>query len=306
MDGTLLDSEKLWDVALRELSLRLGGPMTEATRHAVIGASSPIALATIFDALGLDRAPGGARRGQGLDVHPRRRSVRRRRDRGGRALTMHCATVRDGGLRSALVTNTERVLADRALGHARPESLRPLGVRRRGSAPANRSRTRTCGARNCSDSIRRSASPSRIRRPVRRPRRPRVASCSSFRARSRCRTARGGCSGRVSMVLSDSDLARRVGAAERVHVSRYSGFPWLFRKSCCSTSSRRSPTRKRYGCGSTPSPSRNNLTGPDPRLASTASTRRSAATSTTSSGTCRERAATSRSGRRHQVVGRTR
>ena len=39
MDGTLLDSEKLWDIALRELSLRLGGPMTEATRIAVIGAS---------------------------------------------------------------------------------------------------------------------------------------------------------------------------------------------------------------------------------------------------------------------------
>ena len=80
MDGTLLDSEKLWDIALRELSLRLGGPMTEATRIAVIGASSPFALATVFDALGLGEAPRCRRRGEGLDVHPRRRSVRGRRD----------------------------------------------------------------------------------------------------------------------------------------------------------------------------------------------------------------------------------
>ena len=115
MDGTLLDSEKLWDIALRELSLRLGGPMTEATRVAVIGASSHFALATVFDALGLEKHPDAIAEAKdwmytrvgdlfedGVTWRPGARDA--------------LSTVRDGGLRSALVTNTERVLVDRALG----------------------------------------------------------------------------------------------------------------------------------------------------------------------------------------------
>lgn len=114
MDGTLLDSEKLWDVALRELSLRLGGPMTEATRVAVIGASSPFALATVFDALGVEKHPDAVadakdwmytRVGdlfeEGVTWRPGAQKA--------------LSTARAGGLLSALVTNTERVLVDRAL-----------------------------------------------------------------------------------------------------------------------------------------------------------------------------------------------
>ncbi len=47
MDGTLLDSEKMWDVAVRELSLHLGGPMTEETRLKTIGASSANAATSV-------------------------------------------------------------------------------------------------------------------------------------------------------------------------------------------------------------------------------------------------------------------
>ncbi|WP_009473530.1 HAD family phosphatase [Rhodococcus sp. JVH1] len=114
MDGTLLDSEKMWDVAVRELSLHLGGPMTEETRLKTIGASSANALGVIFDALGLDRDPVALAEakewmftrveelfGDGIPWRP-----------GAHAALQ---TVRAHGLRSALVTNTERRLTERAL-----------------------------------------------------------------------------------------------------------------------------------------------------------------------------------------------
>lgn len=114
MDGTLLDSEKMWDVAVRELSLHLGGPMTEETRLKTIGASSANALGVIFDALGLDRDPAALAEakewmftrveelfGDGIPWRPGAHGALR--------------TVRAHGLRSALVTNTERRLTERAL-----------------------------------------------------------------------------------------------------------------------------------------------------------------------------------------------
>ncbi|WP_072690014.1 HAD family hydrolase [Rhodococcus marinonascens] len=114
MDGTLLDSEKMWDVAVRELSLQLGGPMTEETRLTTIGASSVNALGSIFDSLGLDRDPHALAEAKewmfgrveelfsdGIPWRPGAREALR--------------TVRSGGLKSALVTNTERRLTDRAL-----------------------------------------------------------------------------------------------------------------------------------------------------------------------------------------------
>jgi HAD superfamily hydrolase (TIGR01509 family) len=39
MDGTLVDSEKLWDVALHELAERYGGSLSPAGRRAMVGAS---------------------------------------------------------------------------------------------------------------------------------------------------------------------------------------------------------------------------------------------------------------------------
>ena len=37
MDGTLVDSEKLWTVALERVAERLGGPLSGAARAAMIG-----------------------------------------------------------------------------------------------------------------------------------------------------------------------------------------------------------------------------------------------------------------------------
>lgn len=54
MDGTLLDSEKLWDLALRGLAGELGSELTDSVRHALIGASGPNAMQILFRGLGLE------------------------------------------------------------------------------------------------------------------------------------------------------------------------------------------------------------------------------------------------------------
>ena len=53
MDGTLVDSEKLWTVSLHDTARWLGGTLSSAARDAVVGGDLPRTLATIFDDLGL-------------------------------------------------------------------------------------------------------------------------------------------------------------------------------------------------------------------------------------------------------------
>lgn len=114
MDGTLLESETLWDIGIRELSLRLGGPMTDETRRATIGASSAFALRTVFASLDLEPDPDalaaaktwlygrmGELFAQGLPWRPGARRT--------------LGAVRAAGLGSALVTNTDRTLCEFAL-----------------------------------------------------------------------------------------------------------------------------------------------------------------------------------------------
>jgi HAD superfamily hydrolase (TIGR01509 family) len=115
MDGTLLDSEKVWDVSLDDLAEHLGGVLGRATRHAMVGSNMLTSLGLLFDDLGLDR-----------DADELASA--------GRWLTARTAELFDAGLpwrpgasdlvddvlatgvRTALVTNTERVLTERALG----------------------------------------------------------------------------------------------------------------------------------------------------------------------------------------------
>lgn len=114
MDGTLLESEQLWDIGMRELSLHLGGPMSEETRRATIGGPLDLAVWRAFDGLGLSPTPDeqtaaedwlnaymGRLFAQGLTWRPGAQAALR--------------TVRDAGLGSALVTNTGRLLCDVAL-----------------------------------------------------------------------------------------------------------------------------------------------------------------------------------------------
>ncbi|WP_324194728.1 HAD family hydrolase [Nocardia terpenica] len=114
MDGTLLDSEKLWDIGMRELAVELGGRMTDEIRHALIGAAAPEALRITFDGLGLERDPAAmAAAGAWLE----RRVVELMAGpipwRPGAKDAL--ALVRAAGLKSALVTNTKRSVAELCL-----------------------------------------------------------------------------------------------------------------------------------------------------------------------------------------------
>jgi HAD superfamily hydrolase (TIGR01509 family) len=53
MDGTLVDSEKLWTVSLHDTARRLGGELSQAVRDAMVGSNMVRTLVLLFDDLGL-------------------------------------------------------------------------------------------------------------------------------------------------------------------------------------------------------------------------------------------------------------
>lgn len=57
MDGTLVDSEKLWDVAIHELYRRFGGVLTPELRASTVGGSSESVMAIVYADLGLEPDP---------------------------------------------------------------------------------------------------------------------------------------------------------------------------------------------------------------------------------------------------------
>lgn len=58
MDGTLVDSEKLWDVAINELYNRHGRVLSPEVRDATVGGSADGVIRIVFADLGLDPDPG--------------------------------------------------------------------------------------------------------------------------------------------------------------------------------------------------------------------------------------------------------
>jgi HAD superfamily hydrolase (TIGR01509 family) len=54
MDGTLVDSEKLWDIALYVLYERLGGTLTPAIRAATVGGSAEDVMRIVYADLALE------------------------------------------------------------------------------------------------------------------------------------------------------------------------------------------------------------------------------------------------------------
>ncbi|MEZ0359923.1 HAD family hydrolase [Mycobacterium sp. SA01] len=58
MDGTLVDSEKLWDVAIKELYTRHGRVLSPEIRDATVGGSADGVIRIVFADLGLDPHPG--------------------------------------------------------------------------------------------------------------------------------------------------------------------------------------------------------------------------------------------------------
>jgi HAD superfamily hydrolase (TIGR01509 family) len=57
MDGTLVDSEKHWDIAMHALYDRLGATLTPEVRAATVGGSAEDVMRIVYDDLGLDRDP---------------------------------------------------------------------------------------------------------------------------------------------------------------------------------------------------------------------------------------------------------
>ena len=57
MDGTIVDSEKLWDVAIDELYRRSGRRLTPEVRNSTVGGSADSVMRIVFADLGLDPDP---------------------------------------------------------------------------------------------------------------------------------------------------------------------------------------------------------------------------------------------------------
>jgi HAD superfamily hydrolase (TIGR01509 family) len=114
MDGTLVDSEKLWDVALYEAAEWLGGTLTERERAALVGSNMERTSRYLLQVAGRTATPEAVvatgewirRRTAGLfdDVLPWRPGALEALE-----------AVRSAGLPSALVTSTERALTELAL-----------------------------------------------------------------------------------------------------------------------------------------------------------------------------------------------
>ncbi|MEJ3657812.1 HAD family phosphatase [Actinomycetes bacterium KLBMP 9759] len=114
MDGTLVDSEKVWTVSLHETADWLGGELSVAAREDMIGSNMSRTLAILFDDLGLPRdSERMADAGRFMNERTEALFARGLEWRPGalEALRM----VRAAGWRNALVTNTERFLTEMAL-----------------------------------------------------------------------------------------------------------------------------------------------------------------------------------------------
>jgi len=112
MDGTLVDSEKVWDVALHELAAHAGGKLSESARLAMIGGSMAISMQILRDDLGQPD------RDEAADVEWLERRVEELFADGlvWRPGAMELLrAVRAAGLPTALVTSTGRRLVEVAL-----------------------------------------------------------------------------------------------------------------------------------------------------------------------------------------------
>lgn len=115
LDGTLLDSEKLWDIPLYELTEKLGGRLSAATRAAMVGTNVTRTLDLLYAEIGI-RSPSADQLADGAAWIDRRMAEVFRGDlpwRPGAEAAL--ATVRAAGLPMALVTSTERNLTELAL-----------------------------------------------------------------------------------------------------------------------------------------------------------------------------------------------
>lgn len=114
MDGTLVDSEKVWDVSLAALYEKLGGELTPAVRASMVGSVAENTMRIVYTDLGLEHDHGAmAESSRWLNDYTAELF-----DRGlpwcDGAKELLDALAAEG-IPVALVTNTERALTERAL-----------------------------------------------------------------------------------------------------------------------------------------------------------------------------------------------
>lgn len=116
MDGTLIDSEKLWDVAMHALYARLGGTLTPEVRAVTVGGSAEDTMRIVYDDLRLEADPSEMAATADW-LHDYTADLI---DDG----LVWCEGARElleeltiAGVSMALVTNTRRSLTERALNH---------------------------------------------------------------------------------------------------------------------------------------------------------------------------------------------
>jgi HAD superfamily hydrolase (TIGR01509 family) len=114
MDGTLVDSEKVWTISLADTARRLGGELSAEAREAMVGSNMARSLGLMFDDLGLAHDPGRMAQAEQFLT-----------DRTGELFAAGLVwrpgalealrMVRAAGWATALVTNTLRTLTEKAL-----------------------------------------------------------------------------------------------------------------------------------------------------------------------------------------------
>ena len=112
MDGTLLDSERVWDVSLQELATKLGGILSAEARDALVGANMAVSMDIFYADLCITGRDSDAD-AEWLDVRTAELFADGLLWRpGARELLLG---VRRAGLRTALVTATSPALVELAL-----------------------------------------------------------------------------------------------------------------------------------------------------------------------------------------------
>jgi HAD superfamily hydrolase (TIGR01509 family) len=115
LDGTLLDSEKLWDIPIFELTEKLGGTLSPATRQAMIGTNVLVTLRLIYAEVGIP-SPSPEQLADSAAWMERRMAEVFRGPLAWRpGARSALATVRAAGFPMGLVTSTERALTELTL-----------------------------------------------------------------------------------------------------------------------------------------------------------------------------------------------
>lgn len=114
MDGTLLDSEKIWDGALHELAASLGGELSAQARTAMVGSNLRHSVGMLHDDLGIPAAAADAARSADF-LNTRTAELFRTELTWRPGAQELLSAVRAAGIPAALVTSTHRALTEIAL-----------------------------------------------------------------------------------------------------------------------------------------------------------------------------------------------